>query len=85
MVQGSIFLVCALCLCVLSQMLGVPVTLLDAAGTSDHLAGSVLEGFSILPAIPQLLVSTVFIFLINARVFVHAPAFATAVFHPPVS
>jgi hypothetical protein len=65
-------------------MLGVPVTLLDAASTPDHLAGSVLEGFSILPMIPHLLLSTVFILLIDARVFAHAPAFPTGVFHPPV-
>ena len=74
----------ALCVCVLMQMLGMPGTLLDAADMLDHPMGSALEGFSILPALPELRISTVFILLIESRLFAHAQAFASAVFHPPV-
>jgi hypothetical protein len=40
-----------LCLCVVVQMLGVPATLLSPDGASDLLGASVLEGFSILPSV----------------------------------
>lgn len=41
----------ALCLCVIMQMLGVPVTLLSVGDSGDEFSGSVLEGF----AVPQML------------------------------
>ena len=42
-------IVLVLCLCVIMQMLGAPVTLLSAGDSSDEFSGSVLEGF----AVPQ--------------------------------
>lgn len=44
-------IVMALCLCVIMQMLGVPMTLLSIGDSSDHFSGSILEGF----AVPQML------------------------------
>ena len=74
----------ALCISVLMQMLGAPVTLLDAGRISDELAGPVLEGFTIPPALPQLTVASASTLAAEIRPFTRAPAFASAPFHPPV-
>ena len=48
-------IVMILCVCITLQMLGVPATLLNpAGGESDTGGGSVLEGFTLLPALVQL-------------------------------
>ena len=82
--QSLRLIVIALCLCVMMQMLGAPVTLLSAADISDELAGSVLEGFSVPPARPRLAVFSVFTLVAESRPFVDVLAFATMPFHPPV-
>jgi hypothetical protein len=82
--RGLFVVVMALCICVVMQMLGVPVTLLNAADISDELAGSVLEGFSVPPALPQLAVSSESTLAAEIHPFVIVPAFACARFHPPV-
>lgn len=56
--SGLWFIATALCMCVMMQMLGVPVTLLHAADASDTIAASVLEGFSVPPTLPQLVMSS---------------------------
>lgn len=73
-----------LCVCVLVQMLGVPGTLLHPVDISDAAAASVLEGFSVPPALPQLALSSGSVLLADAHPLVHVPILASALFHPPV-
>jgi hypothetical protein len=73
-----------LCLCVIMQMLGAPVTLLDPSLSPDTLGASVLEGFSVPPAVPQLTRSSETAPVIDAQPSVHVPLLAFALFHPPV-
>ncbi|MGQ0695358.1 MAG: hypothetical protein ACT4OL_07265 [Nitrospiraceae bacterium] len=80
----GLFVVVALCVCVVMQMLGVPVTLLNAADIPDELAGSVLEGFSVPPTLPQLAVSSESTLVPERYPFMYVPAFTSAPFHPPV-
>lgn len=49
--QSQCVMALVLCLCVIMQMLGVPVTLLSVEDSSDEFSRSVLEGF----AVPQIL------------------------------
>lgn len=73
-----------LCVCVLVQMLGVPGTLLHPVDISDAAAASVLEGFSVPPALPQLALSSGSVLLADAHPLLHVPILASALFHPPV-
>jgi hypothetical protein len=73
-----------LCLSVIMQMLGVPVTLLSPALSLDTLDASVLEGFSIPPAVPQLTRSSETIPVTDAQPSGHVPILASTLFHPPV-
>ena len=73
-----------LCLSVLMQMLGVPVTLLSPALSLDTLDAAVLEGFSIPPTVPQLMRSSETVSVTDAQPSVHVPMLASALFHPPV-
>jgi len=83
--QGfSLVVVIFLCLCVLMQMLGAPVTLLGPAVAADTLGASVLEGFSVPPAVPQLTTSCERIPVTDAHPPVHVPVLASTLFHPPV-
>jgi hypothetical protein len=79
-----IAMVMLLCLCVMAQMLGVPMTLLNPAGAADTLAAAVLEGFSVPPTVPQLTLSAQTGPVTDAQPFVHVPVLASALFHPPV-
>lgn len=76
--------VMVLCACVLFQMLGVPITLLNPSLSSDTLSASVLEGFTILPTLPKLIQSSQYIPLPNAYPSMHVPLLASVPFHPPV-
>lgn len=75
-------LVCSVCICVVSQMLGVPVTLLDLL-TSDTPVESPSEGFSIPPITPNPDTPTPSRFSEDAQSARPLPIFSTAVFHPP--
>ncbi len=77
-------MVMLLCICVMVQMLGVPTSLLNPAETTDTSAASVLEGFTVLPAVPQLTPLEKAISEIEAQSSVHLPIFVSAPFHPPV-
>lgn len=77
-------MVVLLCVFVMVQMLGVPMTLLNLAEAADTSAASVLEGFSVLPAVPQLAPSENAISMIDAQSSVQLPVFISAPFHPPV-
>lgn len=77
-------MVMLLCLFVVVQMLGVPVTLLNPLEAADTLAASVLEGFSVPPSLPQLNPSAETDPVTDAQPSVHVPILASAPFHPPV-
>jgi hypothetical protein len=65
-------------------MLGVPVTLLSLADASDLLGSSVLEGFSIVPPSPELLLPNSSIVIANVSPSEYVLVIAAALFHPPV-
>jgi hypothetical protein len=73
-----------LCFCVVVQMLGVPVTLLNSGGAADALAASAYEGFSVPSSLPQLTPSFKIVPVTDAQPSVHVPVLASALFHPPV-
>jgi hypothetical protein len=73
-----------LCLSIIMQMLGVPLTLLSPALPLDTAGESVLEGFSIPPTVPLVARSSKPAFVIDTQSSVHVPILASAVFHPPL-
>lgn len=74
-----------LCLFVLVQMLGVPVTLLDPFEPADTQSVSVLEGFSVPSSLPQLTPSFETDTATDTQPSVHLPVLVSVLFHPPVS
>ena len=78
-------LVILLCLCVFSQMLGVPAPLVDAGGSFEIGESSVLEGWSISALCPQLPTLSDFVLVAQRQSFVCVPILAGALFHPPLS
>lgn len=81
---GILLGVLCLCICVIAQMLGVPTTLLNPAGSADLLGSSVLEGFSVLPQVLEVLLAATFVAVCSFLSAMHVPVIAAAVFHPPV-
>lgn len=77
-------MVVLLCLCIMVQMLGVPVTLLNPGGAADTLAVSVSEGFSVPSSLPQLTPSVEMVPVTDAQPSVHVPVLASVLFHPPI-
>jgi len=77
-------MVMLLCFCVMMQMLGVPVTLLNPVASTDALGASVLEGFSVPPTSPQLAMSRESIPLSDIHLSVDVPVLDAALFRPPV-
>ena len=73
-----------LCICIMMQMLGVPVTLLHPAANSDALEASVLEGFSVPQSLPPLTLSPESGSIIEIQLSGQVPVFASVPFHPPV-
>lgn len=83
--QGSLIgVVMVLCVCVLLQMLGTPVTLLNPSAFSDTLGASVLEGFTVPPALLSLDFSAESVPAPDVHPSVHIPLLSSMVFHPPV-
>ena len=76
-------LVSFLCLCVVFQMLGVPVTLL-ALLASDSPIESLSEDFSILPVILEPGALTRSAFSVEFQQLVYLPIVSTAIFRPPL-
>ncbi|MBH0210130.1 MAG: hypothetical protein HP495_16745 [Nitrospira sp.] len=72
------------CLCVVFQMLGAPVTLLGLL-TSDAPVESLSEDFSIPPSMPEPGVLNHSRLLVEHQPSPSVPVFSTAVFHPPQS
>lgn len=82
---GAVILIGLVCIGVLLQMLGVPVTLLGLL-TSDTPVESLSEGFSIPPVIPEPSVpSHSRSSSVESQSPGYHPIFSTAVFHPPQS
>lgn len=71
-----------LCLCVVFQMLGVPVTLL-ALLTSDSPIESLSEDFSILPITLKPSTLNRIAFYVELQRLIYLPIFSTAIFRPP--
>jgi hypothetical protein len=73
-----------LCLFILVQMLGVPVTLLNSHEVADIQTASVLEGFSIPSSLPQLTSSLKMDTAADGQPAIHMPILVSVLFHPPV-
>jgi hypothetical protein len=82
--RGSrVAVVVFLCVCVLSQMLGMPVTLVGLLASSDLLTETVSEDFSLTSVVPE--PGTFSSHRLHAELLpaLYLPVFSTAVFHPP--
>lgn len=77
-------MVMLLCLCIVVQMLGVPMTLLSPGAAADAPAVSASEGFSIPSSLSQLTPSVDMVLATDAQPAAHVPVLASRLFHPPV-
>lgn len=76
-----------LCVCVLAQMLGAPVTLVTLVTLlteADTLTESVLEDFSVLPSVPEPERPSLLRLSVEFHPSLYLPVLATSVFHPPL-
>ena len=73
-----------LCVCVIMQMLGVPVTLLSPLLTIDTLGASVLEGFSVPSMSLRLDPSVEFLQVADVASPLPVSLLPSVFFHPPV-
>jgi hypothetical protein len=80
---GIACIIALLCLCVVFQMLGVPVTLL-ALLASDSPIESLSEDFSILPVILEPRTFNRIALYVEFQRLVYLPIFSTAIFRPPL-
>ena len=81
---ASAVLIVFVCICVVLQMLGAPVTLLGLL-TQDTPRESLSEDFSIPPSTPEPSISNHSRFNVESQFPRHLPVFSTSVFHPPQS
>ena len=77
-------MVMLLCLFIMVQMLGVPVTLLNPLEAADTLAASVLEGFSVPSSLPQLRHSFETVPVTDGQPSMQVPVFASVLCHPTI-
>src|ERR1043165_3021821 len=77
-------MVILVCLCVLIQLLSMPITLLSPLDATDHLATSFIEGIALPVSLPQLMRSVDSTPVTEVSLFAHAPVLASSMFHPPV-
>ena len=82
--MASSALIVLVCLCVIFQMLGVSVTLLDLL-TSDAPEESLSEDFSIPPSMPEPGAPNRSRLHVENQSSRSVPVFLTVVFHPPQS
>ena len=75
----------ALCLCIITHMLGAPGTLLSAEDISDEFSGSALEGFSLPQMLPPLTLSSESISGGELPQSAHLFVLASQQFHPPAN
>jgi hypothetical protein len=81
--SGLVCLVLVLCVCVVTQMLGMPVTLLGLLDSPDTLMESVSEDPSILPSLPRPVRPSLLHLLSEFRHILQLPILLTSVFRPP--
>ncbi len=79
---GVVCLISLLCLCVVFQMLGVPVTLL-ALLTSDSPIESLSEDFSILPIMLKPRAPDHIAFSVEFQRLIYLPIVSISIFRPP--
>jgi hypothetical protein len=84
MTQSVIWLACFLCVCVLSQMLGMPVTLGSLLNSADVLSQPASEDFSLLPTLPKLETWSKSGPRSEIQTSLHVPVFSQSLFHPPI-
>jgi hypothetical protein len=85
-VHPSVFvLIGLLCLCVTMQILGVPVSFGEMNEAEDLVESSLLEGFSLPSAVPELSVSQYRKFNSPSPPLEHDILLARSLFHPPIS
>jgi len=77
------FMATILCQCLLIQMLGVPVTLMQTGDVSDAISASVLGWVTVPPTLPKLMMSSDSIPFIEVNLFQHVPGFRSTLFRPP--
>lgn len=82
--MGVACLVILLCVCVVTQMLGMPVTLIGLLA-SDAPAESVSEDLSVLSSAFDLKMPGLLGLFADIRPRPHLPLLLTSVFHPPSS
>jgi hypothetical protein len=82
---GTLWLVVMLCVCVLVQMFGLPVTMLSLFTTSDMLTGSICGDPLVLPLAPELRPSNALRLCTVGHPIPYLPVLATSVFHPPLT
>lgn len=81
--SGLVCLVLILCVCVVTQMLGMPVTFLGLLDSSDTLTESVSEDSSVLPSLPRPVRPSLLHLLTEYRGILQLPILLTSVFRPP--
>ena len=77
-------MVVLLCLCIVVQMLGAPMTLLSPGAAADAPAVSASEGFSIPSSLSQLTPSVDMVLATDEQPSTHVLVLASTLFHPPV-
>lgn len=79
---GVVILILFVCICVVLQMLGTPVTLIEVL-TSELPGESVSEDFSVPPVTPEPDLTSQARLYENVDSLQHLPILAISVFHPP--
>jgi hypothetical protein len=83
--RGLCIVALVLCISVIMQMLGAPVTLLSAGDMSDEFSGSVLEGLSV-PQMPSpLTLASASFPAVELLASARLPVLGSEQFHPPAS
>lgn len=80
---ASTCVVLFLCICVLAQMLGMPITLFSLIESTTVFTESVSEDFSFPVTEPKPRTSSVWSFYTERQSSPYLPVFVTSVFHPP--
>ncbi|MGE3976985.1 MAG: hypothetical protein AB7F94_05295 [Nitrospira sp.] len=82
--MGSTCLVFLLCVCVLAQMLGMPISFFSLVASSDAvLMESASEDFSFPPTMPKPRTSSAWNTNMERQSSPYFHVFVTSVFHPP--
>ena len=83
--NGLLIVLGLLCVCVVVQMFGEPVTLLSEPTIGDMLTESESEDPSLLPPAPDLPPSGGIRLRVMAHSTLDLPVLATSIFHPPLT